>query len=126
MKRYEDMTEAEKWGLPGLMAAFEARRQMETNGQVDDSLPFELRNGIMMGQDLDQLGMDLNQDGPLYTTFTPFPAVNMSGSSFDYHDRHMVPDYYLPTGYTVNNVPPLPSRMSAFSDGKYLVDKLHL
>ena len=118
VKRYEDMTDNEKWGLPGLMAAYEARRQMESGGPVDDSLPPEMRNGIMMGQDLDQLGMDLNQDGPLYTTFTPFPAVNMSGSSYDYHDRHMVPDYHLPAGYTVNNVPPLPGRMSAFSDGK--------
>lgn len=122
IKRYEDMTENEKWGIPGLMAAFEARRQMEIGGPVDDSLPPEMRNGIMMGQDLDQLGMDLNQEGPLYTTFTPFPNGNMSGSSYDYRDRYMVPDFHLPAGYTVNNVPPLPSRMSALSDGKYLLN----
>lgn len=120
VKRYADMNDNEKWGLPGLMAAFEARRQIDSGGPVDDTLPPELRNGMLMGQDLDQLGMDLNQDGPLYTTFTPFPAINMSGSSYDYHDRHMVPDFHLPPGYTVTNVPPLPSRMSAFSDGKRL------
>lgn len=120
VKRYADMTEAEKWGMGGLMAAFEARRVIEAGGKADDSLPPAMINGIMMGQDLDQLGMDLNSDTPLYPTFTPFPAVNMSGSSYDYHDRHVVPDFHLPSGYTVNNVPPLPGRMSAFSDGKII------
>ena len=119
VKRYGDMTEAEKWGIEGLMASFEARRVIESGGRADDTLPPEMVNGIMMGQDLDQLGMDLNSDVPLIHTFTPFPAVNMSGSSYDYHDRHVVPDFHLPGGYTVNNVPPLPGRMSAFSDGEF-------
>ena len=70
------MSANDQWGLQGLIASFEARRQLESGGQVDDTLPPEMRNGIMMGQDLDQLGLELNQDGPLYPTFTPFPSIN--------------------------------------------------
>jgi CCR4-NOT transcription complex subunit 2 len=33
----------------------------------------------------------------------------------------MVPDFTLPSAYTVTNVPPLSSRMSAFADGKFIL-----
>ena len=118
VKRYADMTENEKWGLPGLMAAFEARRQAEGGGQVDDTLPPYMRSAVVMGHDLNSLGLDLDSSEPLYPTFTPFQAVGSSGSTFDFHERHMVPDFTLPSAYTVTNVPPLSSRMSAFADGK--------
>ena len=117
VKKYADMTDSEKWGLPGLMAAFESRKQTESGGQVDDTLPRTMLSATMMGHDLTSLGMDLDSPEPLYPTFTPFQAVGSTGSSFDFHDRHMVPDFTLPNAYTVTNVPPLSSRMSAFSDG---------
>ena len=100
------MTEKEKWGLEGLMATFEARRQIESGGQVDETLPLAWRNAAVMGHDLNSLGMDLDSPDVLYPTFTPFPSVNSSQSTFDFHDRHIVPDYTLPSAYTVNNVPP--------------------
>lgn len=117
MKKYGDMTENEQWGMMGLMAAFESRRQVESGGQADETLPPALRNGVFLGQDLSTLGMDLDSPDPIGPTFTPFPNLTGSGSQFDFHDRHMVPDFTLPSAYTVTNVPPLNSRMSAFSDG---------
>ena len=119
IKKYANMTDTEKWGLPGFMAVFEARRQYESGGQVDDTLPLAMRNAAVMGQDLSSLGLDLDSQEPLYPTFSPFHAVGSSGSSLDFHDRHVVPDFTLPSAYTVNNVPPLSSRMSAFSDGMF-------
>ena len=118
IKKYADMTESERWGLPGLLAAFEARRQAEAGGQVDETLPPTLRSAIVMGHDLSSLGLDLDSPDPLYPTFTPFQAVGSSKSAFDFHDRHMIPDFTLPNAYTVTNVPPVNTRMSAFSDGR--------
>lgn len=117
VKRYADMTEDEKWGLQGLMAAFEARRQAESGGIVDDTLPPALRSAVIMGHDLSTLGLDLDSPEPLYPTFTPFQAVGSSNSTFDFHERHLVPDFTLPNAYTVTNVPKITDRMSAFSEG---------
>ncbi len=119
VKKYADMTEDEKWGLPGLMAAFEARRQMDNGGQVDETLPPALRSTVIMGHDLGALGLDLDSPDPLYPTFTPFQAIGSSGSSFDFHERNMIPDFTLPSAYTVTNVPPIQARITAFSDGKF-------
>lgn len=118
VKKYSEMTESEKWGLPGLMAAFESRRQVDNGGQADDSLPPLLRNSVIMGHDLESLGLDLGTSDSLYPTFTPFQAIGSSGSTFDFHERHMIPDFTLPSAYTVTNVPEITTRMSAFSDGK--------
>lgn len=112
------MAEKEKWGLPGLLAVFEARRAADNGGQVDETIPPAWRSSVVMGHDLSTLGMDLDSPDPLYPTFTPFPAAGSSGSEFNFHERHMVPDFTLPSAYTVTNVPPLSSRMSAFADGK--------
>lgn len=117
VKAYGDMTESEKWGLPGLMAAFESRKNVEAGGQADMTLLPAMRSSLIMGHDLNSLGMDLDSELPLYPTFTPFQAVGSSNSTFDFHDRHVIPDFTLPIAYTVTNVPPLSSRMSAFSDG---------
>ena len=124
--KYADMTENEKWGLPGLMAALEARRQAESGGPIDDTLPPVMRSAVFMGQDLNDLGMSLDSQEPLYATFTPFPIVGSSGSTYDFHDRHVVPDFTLPSAYTVTNVPPLSSRMAAFSDGEFVHRLLRL
>ncbi|KAK0308937.1 transcriptional regulator [Friedmanniomyces endolithicus] len=118
IKRYADMTEDEKYGLTGLLAAFEARRALEAGQPVDDTLPPAMRNGVMLGQDLSTLGMDLDSPEPIYPTFTPFPLPpeRSSGSNFDFFERNVVPDFTLPSAYTVTNVPPLERRMGAFSD----------
>jgi CCR4-NOT transcription complex subunit 2 len=70
-----------------------------------------------MGHDLNTLGLDLDSPEPLYTTFNPFQANGSTNSTFDFHERHVVPDFTLPAAYTVTNVPPLASRINAFSDG---------
>ncbi|TKA79067.1 hypothetical protein B0A55_02512 [Friedmanniomyces simplex] len=118
IKRYADMTEDEKYGLTGLLAAFEARRALEAGQPVDDTLPPAMRNGVILGQDLSTLGMDLDSPDPIYPTFTPFPVPpeRGSGSIFDFFERNVVPDFTLPSAYTVTNVPPLERRMGAFSD----------
>ncbi|KAK0352740.1 transcriptional regulator [Friedmanniomyces endolithicus] len=118
VKRYADMTEDERYGLTGLLAAFEARRALEVGQPVDDTLPPVMRNGVMLGQDLSTLGMDLDSPDPIYPTFTPFPLPpeRSSGSNFDFFERNVVPDFTLPSAYTVTNVPPLERRMGAFSD----------
>jgi len=112
------MTEQEKFGLEALSAAYEARKNLESGQPVDETLPPLMRSGIFFGQDLSALGMDLDSNDPIYPTFTPVPSANATGSTFDYHDRHTIPDFTLPAAYTVNNVPPLHGRVAALSDGK--------
>ena len=112
------MTEQEQWGLEALSAAYEARKNLESGQPVDETLPSIMRSAIFFGQDLSALGMDLDSIDPIYPTFTPFPAANSTVSTFDFHDRHTIPDFQLPGAYTVNNVPPLAGRVAALSDGK--------
>ncbi|KAK5127768.1 hypothetical protein LTR85_004884 [Meristemomyces frigidus] len=125
VKRYADMSDNEKYGLAALVAAFEARRTLEAGAQPDQTLPPAMRNAVFLGQDLNSLGLDLESPEALYTTFTPFPSstTTSAGSllhglpSTDTHDRHrMIPDFTLPSAYTVTNVPPLSGRMGSFSD----------
>lgn len=118
------MTEEEKWGLEALSAAYEARKNLENGQPVDETLPPIMRSAIFFGQDLSALGMDLDSVDPIYPTFTPFPAANSTGSTFDFHDRHTIPDFQLPGAYTVNNVPPLAGRVAALSDGESSSDHM--
>ncbi|KAF2725717.1 hypothetical protein K431DRAFT_214643 [Polychaeton citri CBS 116435] len=69
-----------------------------------------------MGQDLSTLGLDLDSPDPLIPSFFPFPGEGRTGSMYDFHDRHVVPDFHIPSAYTVNNVPPLQTRIGSFSD----------
>ncbi|KAH0304045.1 hypothetical protein KCU71_g10403, partial [Aureobasidium melanogenum] len=93
LKPYEDMTEAEKWGLPGLLAKIRSN---------------DASSAFTMGVDINSLGLDLDSPESLFATFsTPFA---------DNRSRPVIPEYTLPAGYTVTNVPALGSRMSAFSD----------
>ncbi|KAF1987410.1 hypothetical protein K402DRAFT_392680 [Aulographum hederae CBS 113979] len=95
-KRTSEMTDMERFGLPGLLA-------MITEGSPDYS-------SLAVGQDLTVLGLDLNrpENSPLYPTFgTPFGDTNA---------RAVMPDFALPPVYTVTNVPPLHSKMASFSD----------
>ena len=111
------MSEQEQWGLEALSAAYEARKNLESGQPVDETLPPIMRSAIFFGQDLSALGMDLDSLDPIYPTFTPCPAANSTGSTFDFHDLHTSPDFQLPGAYTVNNVPPLAGRVAALSDG---------
>jgi CCR4-NOT transcription complex subunit 2 len=112
------MTEDERWGMAGFNAILEARRQIEIGGEVDDTMPPQYRNAmVVMGQDLNALGMDLENPEPLHPSFSVFPSRNPSSSMFDYKDHHPVPAFTVPPAYTVNNVPPMHARMGAFSDG---------
>ncbi|KAK5111643.1 hypothetical protein LTR62_004748 [Meristemomyces frigidus] len=118
VKRYADMTESEQYGLPGMLAAFEAKRAIEAGQPIDETLPPAIRSGLFLGQELNMLGMDLDSPDPIYHTFTPFPVPpeRGSGTFFDFTERNVVPEYTLPTAYTVTNVPPLEQRIAAFSD----------
>lgn len=119
-KKWADMTEGERWGLAGLNAIFEARRQSETGGQIDDTLPPHIRNtAVIMGQDLNTLGMDLDSPEELIHTFSVWPSQHQSDSIFNYRDHHTVPAFQVPQAYTVTNVPPMSTRMGAFSDGMF-------
>lgn len=122
LKKYSDMTDSEKWGLAGLSKTFQYLNAIETGAPIDDTFPVHLRNGVhmAMGQDLTNLGMDLESTEPIGPSFAVFPSRNHSGSLYDYRDRHPVPDFVTPPGYIVNNVPPEHARVSAFSDGKSL------
>ncbi|KAF2763003.1 hypothetical protein EJ05DRAFT_22975 [Pseudovirgaria hyperparasitica] len=93
-KRLTDMTESERFGLPGLLA-------MISEHGPDHS-------ALAAGQDLTALGLELNRpdNSPLYPTF---------GSPFSDVTRPVIPDFSLPPAYTVNNVPPLSQKMSSFS-----------
>ena len=118
VKKWAAMTEQERWGLAGLAAKLEARRQMDIGGEVDDTLPQEMRSAaLLMGHDLNTLDMNLDSPDPIYPTFSPFPGLAGTGGLFDGRDRPPIPDFWLPPAYTVNNVPPVETRMSAFSDG---------
>ncbi|KAK3636539.1 transcriptional regulator [Elasticomyces elasticus] len=117
VKSYGSMTEAEQYGLPGLLAALEARRAIENGQPVDPTLPPAMRNGVILGQDLSTLGMDLDSPDMIYTTFTPFPNMRDSTpGAYDYVERNVVPEFTLPQAYRVGNVPGVEARMGAFSD----------
>ncbi|KAK4893597.1 transcriptional regulator [Elasticomyces elasticus] len=117
VKSYASMTESEQYGLPGLLAALEARRAIENGQPVDPTLPPAMRNGVILGQDLSTLGMDLDSPDMIYTTFTPFPNMRDSTpGAYDYVERNVVPEFTLPMAYRVGNVPGVEARMGAFSD----------
>ncbi|TKA60148.1 hypothetical protein B0A49_12672, partial [Cryomyces minteri] len=74
------MTEFERFSLPGLMAL----HANPTDGSTASMMAF--------GQDLSTLGMDLGSSAPLHTRIaTPFAGLN---------DQHVVPDFTLPQAYT--------------------------
>lgn len=128
-KPWAEMTPAERFGMPGLSKRFETIKAMETGAPIDPTLPAHERNiGILMGQDLSGLDMDLDSSEPLYKTFHAFPDSSSRGTIFDDRARRVVPEFTVPQAYYVSNVPPMDTRMTAFSDGKNLsaVRKFHL
>ncbi|KAL6711024.1 hypothetical protein ACN47E_006899 [Coniothyrium glycines] len=95
-KKLSEMTESERYGLPGLLSM----------------IPLESPDysSLAMGQDLTVLGLDLGRpdNSPLHPTF---------GSPFVGQDaKPVIPsDFTLPAAYTVTNVPPLHSKVGSFS-----------
>ncbi|KAF2748757.1 hypothetical protein M011DRAFT_421050 [Sporormia fimetaria CBS 119925] len=95
-KKVADMSESERYGLPGLLSM----------------IPLESpdHSALAVGQDLTVLGLDLSRpdNSPLHPTFgSPFVESN---------SRPVIPpDFTLPSSYTVTNVPPLHTKMGSFS-----------
>lgn len=119
VKRWGDMTEQERYGMPGFVARMECARALAAGQPVDPTLPPQERTAavLLMGQDINSLGLNLESTEPIYKTFHPFPDMT-PGGAFDSSRRNPVPDFSVPQAYYVSNVPEAATRMPAFSDGK--------
>ncbi|KAL8716511.1 MAG: hypothetical protein Q9225_006174 [Loekoesia sp. 1 TL-2023] len=90
----DQMAPIDRWGLAGLLATIRS-----DNPDVA---------GLAIGQDLTQLGLDLNSPEPLWPTWSgPFAEPNA---------RPLQPDFHLPECYTVDNVHRVRDKISSFSD----------
>ncbi|KAG0643588.1 hypothetical protein HOY80DRAFT_944955 [Tuber brumale] len=89
------MGETDRFGLGGLLSLI--------RGESGDY------SMLALGQDLTQLGLDLNQpEAPLYPSFaSPWADVD---------SKPVEPEYQLPPCYTVQNVQSLGAKVSSFSD----------
>ncbi|EME43931.1 hypothetical protein DOTSEDRAFT_71664 [Dothistroma septosporum NZE10] len=118
VKKWGDMTQQERLGLPGWIAVMEAARAMAAGQPVDPTLPAVQRNTAMLtvGQDINSLGMNLESTEPLHKNFHVFPDMTSGGGSYDSSRRNPVPDHAVPPAYYVSNVPDSATRMAAFSD----------
>ncbi|CAI6337558.1 unnamed protein product [Periconia digitata] len=101
-KKLSEMTETERYGLPGLLSM----------------IPLESpdHSSLAVGQDLTVLGLDLSRpdNSPLHPTFgSPFVDTNAKPV--------IPPDFKLPAAYTVTNVPPLHTKVQSFSAETLLV-----
>lgn len=89
------MGETDRFGLGGLLSLI--------RGESGDY------SMLALGQDLTQLGLDLNQpEAPLYPSFaSPWADVD---------SKPVEPEYQLPPCYTVQNVQSLGAKVASFSD----------
>ncbi|THH17260.1 hypothetical protein EW146_g3510 [Bondarzewia mesenterica] len=86
---------ADRWGLLGLLA-------MIKSADLDQNL-------LSVGTDLGTMGLDMQNQGNLYSTFiTPWADSSAAHS--------VEPDFHLPTCYNVQPPPPGPNKAAAFSD----------
>ncbi|KAL8895810.1 MAG: hypothetical protein Q9192_003435 [Flavoplaca navasiana] len=90
----DEMSPIDKYGLAGLLANVRS--------------PDADTAALAIGQDLTQLGMDLNSPEPLHHTF---PGPFGPPSALPYQ-----PTYTLPDCYTVDNAPPPRHKLSGFAD----------
>ncbi|KAL8921363.1 MAG: hypothetical protein Q9172_004056 [Xanthocarpia lactea] len=90
----DEMTPIDKFGLAGLLANVRS--------------PDADTAALAIGQDLTQLGMDLNSPEPLHHTF-PGPFGPPSAHPYQ-------PSYTLPDCYTVDNAPPPRHKLPGFAD----------
>ena len=90
----EHMSEADKYGLAGLMARYHD----------------PVQKYWVIGQDLSTLDMNRNSSEPMYLSWTtPFTPSAVPS-------RPLETDYTLPDCYTVANVTPLRERISGFTE----------
>ncbi|KAL9601459.1 MAG: hypothetical protein Q9219_002525 [cf. Caloplaca sp. 3 TL-2023] len=90
----DQMAPIDRWGLAGLLGTIR-------NDNADIA-------NLAIGQDLTQLGLDLNSQEPLWPTWSgPFAEPNA---------RPLQPDFHLPECYTVDNVHRVRDKISSFSD----------
>ncbi|KAI9774670.1 MAG: hypothetical protein M1840_002919 [Geoglossum simile] len=90
------MSEMERFGLTGLLGMI--RNESQDLGM------------LAVGQDLTQLGLNLNQpdNSPLYQTFgSPWEETS---------SKPVEPDFNLPSCYAVHNIHPLQQKVGSFSD----------
>lgn len=88
------MSEVDRFGLPGFMSQLRG-------GSQDQA-------GLMLGMDLNSLGIDLHRPEPLWPEWPgPFSQAR---------SHPIVPDFRLPAAYSVLNVPPLHTKIASFSD----------
>ncbi|KAL9044822.1 MAG: hypothetical protein Q9214_002070 [Letrouitia sp. 1 TL-2023] len=90
----DQMEPIDRFGLAGLLATIRSE-----NPDV---------SGLALGQDLTQLGLDLNSPEPLWPTW--------NGPFADASARPLQPEFRLPECYTVENVPRVTDKISGFSD----------
>ncbi|KAL8754163.1 MAG: hypothetical protein Q9184_005200 [Pyrenodesmia sp. 2 TL-2023] len=90
----DQMAAIDRWGLAGLLATIRS-----DNPDVA---------GLAIGQDLTQLGLDLNSQDSLWPTW--------SGPFAEPSARPLQPDFHLPDCYTVDNVHRLRDKIPSFSD----------
>ncbi|KAI0060410.1 hypothetical protein BV25DRAFT_1807460 [Artomyces pyxidatus] len=89
------MSAADRWGLLGLLA-------MIKSADPDQAL-------LAVGTDLGTMGLDMQHQGNLYSTFiTPWADSSAAHS--------VEPDFHLPGCYNVQPPPPGPGKAAAFSD----------
>ncbi|KAH0543439.1 hypothetical protein FGG08_002204 [Glutinoglossum americanum] len=90
------MSDMERFGLTGLLGMI--RNESQDLGM------------LAVGQDLTQLGLNLNQpdNSPLYQTFgSPWEETS---------SKPVEPDFSLPSCYAVHNIHPLQQKVGSFSD----------
>ncbi|KAI0049452.1 hypothetical protein FA95DRAFT_1581784 [Auriscalpium vulgare] len=89
------MSAADRWGLLGLLA-------MIKSADPDQAL-------LAVGTDLGTMGLDMQHQGNLYSTFiTPWADSSAAHS--------VEPDFHLPACYNVQPPTPGPNKAAAFSD----------
>ena len=94
---FAGMSEKEKAGMKGYLALVEG--------------PNPTLRSLMRGQDLAALGLNMNSDQPLISTYAgPFASPNTHPL------RPLENDFTTPDCYTVKKVAPLHSRISSFTD----------
>ena len=91
------LSEKDKYGMKGYLALAEG-----TNATT---------RSLYRGQDLAALGLNMNADSPLLSTYTgPFASPNT------HPPRPLDNEYHTPECYTVKKVAPLNQRVNSFSD----------
>lgn len=94
---YAGLSDKEKFGMKGYMALAEG--------------PNPALRSLARGQDLGQLGLNMNSETPLLSSYTgPFASPNTHPL------RPLESEYHTPDCYTVKKVAPLQTRINSFSD----------